>query len=79
MRDRPYRLGCQATLFFALAGLAPAANITFNPAATTKAGPSRCGSYPGYSCTTIAYFDSGTLFDSDDTNISPLFTTAFDN
>jgi hypothetical protein len=79
MCNRSFRLACGAALFFAVAGFLPAANITFNPAATTKAGPSPCGSYPGYACTTIAYFDSGTLFDSDDTNISPLFTMAFDN
>jgi hypothetical protein len=79
MYDRLRTPGRGIALLFAAAFLLPAANITFNPAATTLAGPSACGNYPGYSCWTTAYFDSGTLFDQDDTELPSLFTTAFNN
>ena len=64
-------------LALTVAGLLPAASITFNPAPTVDTGWNNCANYAGYSCRTTAYFNGGTLFDNDDTTISPLFLSAF--
>jgi hypothetical protein len=79
LRGRAGTISLSIALLFALTGAVSGASITFAPAATTQAGPAACGDFPGYVCTTTAYFNSGTLFDQDDTDISPLFTTAFEN
>ena len=64
---------------FALAGLLPAASITFNPAPTTDTGWNPCGNYAGFVRRTTAYFDAQSLNDQNDSHgISPLFQQAFD-
>lgn len=68
------------TLLFALAltGILSATTVTYNPKPTTDTGWNGCGNFPGYSCRTLAYFDSPSLDDQHDNTISPLFQTAWD-
>ena len=55
-----------------------AASVTYTPAPTTQAGWSPCGSFPGYSCMTTAYFDAYSLDTQNDGSISALFQYAWD-
>lgn len=67
--------GC---LLLGLAGVSPASVITYNPAPTTQAGWSACGSFPGYSCLTTAYFNTTTLDGlNQEGNIDNLFQEAW--
>ena len=67
----------RVSLFVLVMAGALSADINYNPAPTTSAGWSPCANYPGASCLTTAYFQAGSLFATDDINISPLFQDAF--
>ena len=65
---------------FGLAGILPAAAITYNPAPTTQAGWSPCDAFPGYGCLTTAYFNTTTLDGlNQEGNIDNLFTDAWNS
>jgi hypothetical protein len=64
-------------LSLALASMSSATLINYDPAATTAAGWSACGSFAGYNCLTTAYFDTTSLDAQNDSFPASTFQSAW--